>query len=147
MIKKKSPKILNNQIPKRVVILITDGYPVGDVVSPETVIERANESETSVYAVILPSFSRLSPSGKPIMTLLEASGLINDTGGRSLYATERNFDPLFSALAEEITASYALAFYPNDEEKDGKARKVTVRTKGNLVVKQNKLGFTLRKSN
>ena len=99
MIRKKSPQIINQQIPKRVVILITDGYPVGDTVSPRTVIERANDAETSVYAVILPSYSRLSGGGKPVLTLLEASGLIERTGGRSFYATEKNFEPLFRALA------------------------------------------------
>lgn len=145
LIKKKSPRTLNNQVPKRVVIVITDGYPVGDTVSPETVIERANAEETSIYAVILPSFSRLSVSGKPVLTLLEASGLISQTGGRSLYATEKDFEPLFRALAEEITASYALAFYPKDEEKDGKPRKVKVKATKELVVVQNKAGFTLGK--
>ena len=146
LIKKKSPKTLNNQIPKRVVIVITDGYPVGDIVSPGTVIKRANAEETSVYAVILPSYSRLSQTGGPVLTLLEASGLISRTGGRSLYATEKDFEPLFRALAEEITASYALAFYPTDDEKDGKLRKVTVKTSTGLIVTQNKAGFTLAKN-
>ncbi|MDH3495114.1 MAG: VWA domain-containing protein, partial [Acidobacteriota bacterium] len=74
LIKRKSPKMLNDQIPKRVVIVITDGYPVGDTVSPDTVIERANASETSVYSIILPSYSRLSQSSRPVLTLIEASG-------------------------------------------------------------------------
>lgn len=143
LIAKKSPKLLNQQIPKRVVIVITDGYPVGDTVSPETVVERANASETSVYAVILPSYSRLSQNGRPVLTLLEASGLIDQTGGRSLYATEEDFDPLFRALAEEITASYALAFYPKESEKDGKAKSVKVSTTNGFVVTQNKREFKL----
>ncbi len=143
LIAKKSPKLLNRQIPKRVVIVITDGYPVGDTVSPETVVERANASETSVYAVILPSYSRLSQNGRPVLTLLEASGLIDQTGGRSLYATEEDFDPLFRALAEEITASYALAFYPKESEKDGKAKSVKVSTTNGFVVTQNKREFKL----
>ncbi|MDH3528613.1 MAG: VWA domain-containing protein [Acidobacteriota bacterium] len=143
LIKRKSPKMLNDQIPKRVVIVITDGYPVGDTVSPDTVIERANASETSVYSIILPSYSRLSQSSRPVLTLIEASGLISRTGGRSLYATENDFEPLFSALAEEITASYALAFYPLDSERDGKPREVSVRTTDGLIVTQNKSSFSL----
>lgn len=143
LIRKKSPKMLNRQIPKRVVIVITDGYPVGDTVSPETVIERANDAETSVYAVILPSYSRLSQTGRPVLTLLEASGLIGKTGGRSLYATERDFDPMFRALAEEITASYAIAFYPKEVEKDGRPRIVDIRTGKDRTVTQNKTIFRL----
>lgn len=147
LLRKKSPPMVKNRLPKRVVILITDGYPVGDTVSPETVIERANDSETSVYAVILPSYSRLSQTNKPVLTLLEASGLIEKTGGSSLYATEKDFEPLFQSLAEEITASYALAFYPDVEtRRDGKIRKVRIETVAEgYSVRQNREGFSTRR--
>ena len=146
LLRKKSPKSIKDQLPRRVVIVITDGYPVGDTVSPTTVIERANDSETSVYAVIMPSYSRLSYSNKPVLTLLEASGLVEKTGGTSLYATEKNFEPLFQALAEEITASYALAFYPEEiKSQDGKVRKVRIETTEGYLVKQNRNSFSLDK--
>ncbi len=148
MIRKKSPPSINRQIPKRVVIVITDGYPVGDIVSPSTVIERANDAETSVYAVILPSYStlsRMTGNGKPVMTLLEASGLMERTGGTSFYASQDNFEPLFRALAEEITASYALAFYPDEKaNKDGKFRQVKIEISKNLIIKQNRKGFQIK---
>jgi VWFA-related protein len=147
LLRKKSPRSIKDQLPRRVVIVVTDGYPVGDTVSPATVIERANDSETSVYAVILPSYSRLSLTNKPIMTLLEASGLVEKTGGTSLYATEKDFEPLFQALAEEITASYGLAFYPEEELKsqDGKIRKVRIETTEGYLVKQNRESFSINK--
>lgn len=144
MLAKKSPPKINNVIPKRTVVLITDGFPVGDIVSPRTVIERANEAETSVYAVLLPSYSRLQTSGKPLMTPLEASGLIDKTGGKSFYANVRDYEPLFAALAEEITASYALAFYPDEDQgADAKPREVKIEA-GKLVVKQNRTGYRLK---
>jgi VWFA-related protein len=147
LLRKKSPKSINNRLPKRAVIVITDGYPVGDIVSPGTVIERANTAETSVYAVILPSYSRLSQNDRPVMTLLEASGLMKRTGGSSFYATEKDFEPLFQALAEEITASYALAFYPKEEKTgDGKFRQVRIETSKGFLVKQNRNGFLIDKS-
>jgi VWFA-related protein len=146
LLRKKSPRSIKDQLPRRVVIVVTDGYPVGDTVSPATVIERANDSETSVYAVILPSYSRLSLTNKPILTLLEASGLVEKTGGTSLYATEKDFEPLFQALAEEITASYALAFYPEEvKSQDGKIRKVRIETTEGYLVKQNRDSFSINK--
>ena len=48
LLRKKSPLSVKDQLPKRAVILITDGFPVGDTVSPKTVIERANDAETTV---------------------------------------------------------------------------------------------------
>ena len=145
LLRKKSPPSIGNQIPRKVVILITDGFPVGDTVAPKTVIERANDAETSVYAVLLPSFSRLQNSKKPLLTPLEVSGLIDKTGGKSFYATEKDFDPLFKDLAEEITSSYAIAFYPTEKSvADGKFHEVRIETSEKFSVKQNRSGYRIQ---
>jgi VWFA-related protein len=142
MIAKKSPPKLNERFPKRAVIVVTDGFPVGDVVSPATVIERANNSQTSVFSVILPSFSRLQQTNKPLPTPLEVSGLIERTGGKSFYATDKNFDALFRSLAEEITASYAIAFYPSETNRDdGKFHEVKIESTKGYLIKQNRAGY------
>lgn len=145
LLRKKAPETRNSKLMKRAVILITDGFPVGDTVSPKTVIERANASETSVYSVILPSYSRLQGTKKPLLTPLEASGLIERTGGKSFYATQADFEPLFKALAEEITASYVLAFYPPEESKtSGKFREIRIESSKGYQVKQNRAGYQLK---
>ncbi len=145
LLRKKSPPTVKNQLPKRAVILITDGFPVGDTVSPRTVIERANDAETTVYSVLLPSFSRLQGNKKPLLTLLEASGLVEKTGGKTFYVNENNFEPLFKSLEEEITSSYVLAFYPKPESrKDGKFHEVRVETSENLKIRQNRTGYQLK---
>lgn len=142
---KKSPKTLKNQFPRRAIVLITDGFPVGDVVSPATVIERANDAETGIYTVILPSYSRLQTTKKPLPTPLDVSGIVEKTGGRSFYANEKNFEPLFKALAEEITASYVLAFYPSEEARQsGKFSEVKIEAGKDLQVKQNRNGYQLK---
>jgi Ca-activated chloride channel family protein len=140
LIAKKSPKVIRGRLPKRAVILVSDGFPVGDVVSPETLIERANLAETSIYSVILPSYSRLQGDKRPVITPLEASGLIDKTGGKSFYATDKSFDALFQSLAEDITASYAIAFYPGDENKtaDSKPRKVIIQSRSGFTIRQNR---------
>ena len=142
MLRKKSPPKINDRIPKRAVIVITDGFPVGDIVSPATVIERANSFETSIYSVILPSFSRVQGNRNPLPTPLEASGLIERTGGRTFYATDKTFDGLFRSLAEEITSSYAIAFYPREEfRQDGKFHTVRIAVRSGLKIKQNRSGY------
>lgn len=145
MLQKDSPATIGNKIPKRAVILITDGFPVGDTVSPATVIERANAAATTVYSVILPSYSRMQMGKKPVLTLLEASGLIEKTGGRTFYATPQDFEPLFALLAEEITSSYLLAFYPNPASKSsGKPHRVKIEGPDGLVIKQNRPGYEIK---
>jgi len=146
LIARKSPKVLKGRLPKRAVILVSDGFPVGDVVSPDTLIDRANNAETSVYSVILPSFSRLQADKRPVITPLEASGVIDRTGGKSFYATDKSFDALFQALAEDITASYAIAVYPDtDAKKSGdKTRKVTIQSRNGYTIRQNRNEYKVK---
>ncbi len=137
MLNRKSPKSIRGRFPRRAVILVTDGFPVGDTVSPATVIERANEAETTVFSVILPSFSRLQAGKRPLPTLLETSGLIERTGGKSFYATDRNFEKLFESLAVEITSSYVLAFYPGSGI-DGESHEIRVEAPPGMKIVQNR---------
>lgn len=144
MLARKAPKTIKNRLTKRAVVLITDGFPVGDTVSPKTVIERANSAETTVYSVILPSYSRLQSSRKPLPTPLDVSGLVELTGGRSFYATDKSFEPLFQSLAEEITSSYVVAFYPSDEaRRTGKFNEVKIESTEGLQIKQNRNGYKI----
>lgn len=143
LIARKSPKIVKGRLPKRAVILVSDGFPVGDTVSPETLIERANAAETTIFSVILPSFSRLQPDKRPVITPLEASGLIERTGGKSFYATDKSFEALFDALAEEITASYAIAIYP-DRDAAPKQRRITIQSKSGFTVRQNRSEYIVK---
>lgn len=142
LLNRKTPKTLGNRIPKKAVLVITDGFPVGDVVAPRTVIERANAAEATIYSVILPSFSRLSANRRPLLTPFEASGLVEKTGGRSIYASDGNLEPIFTALAEEITSSYALAFYPSTSApRKGDFRKVRIESIRGFQVTQNRGGY------
>jgi VWFA-related protein len=142
LIERSAPKNVRGRSPKNAVIVITDGFPVGDTVAPKTVIERANRTGTSIYSIILPSYSPTGRDTRPLMTLFDASGVVDRTGGNSLYAIDNNFDPLFNALASEITASYAIAFYP-DEQAAGKRNVVIESTKG-YRIKQNRNTYELK---
>lgn len=142
LLKNKGPKYSMSRLTRRAVVLITDGFPVGDIIAPETVIERANDGETSVYALILPSYSRFQQTKRPLLTPLEASGIVERTGGRSFYATDNNFEPLFKALEDELTATYAIAFYPDKENASQNSfRNVRIVARSGLVVKQNRSGY------
>lgn len=140
----KAPRTRERRLMKRAVVVVTDGFPVGDTVSPRTVIERANAADVSVYTVTLPSYSRLiaSTDRPPLPTPLDVSGLAEMTGGTSVYATDRDFDSLFRALAEEVTSTYVLAFYPSDEKRrDGRFHTVRIEAPPGLTVRQSRPGF------
>jgi VWFA-related protein len=145
MITRNAPRTRERRLMKRAVIVVTDGFPVGDTVSARTVIERANAADVSVYTVTLPSFSRMvvSTERQPLPTPLDVSGLAEMTGGTSVYATDRDFEPLFRALAEEVTSSYVLAFYPAEEKRrDGRFHTIRIEGPRGLALRQSRPGYT-----
>jgi Ca-activated chloride channel homolog len=143
---RQAPRTRDRRLMRRAVVVITDGFPVGDTVSPATVIERANEAEVSIYTVTLPSFSRLvasaSPGRTPLPTPLDVSGLAERTGGANFYAVGDDYEPLFRALAEEVTSTYVLAFYPPEEKRrDGRSHALRVEGPRGLFVRQNRTEY------
>ena len=144
-----APRTRERRLMKRAVVVITDGFPVGDTVSPKTVIERANAAEVSVYTVTLPSYSQLiSPAAArraPLPTPLDVSGLADKTGGTGVYAHEKDYEPLFKSLAEEVSSTYVLAYYPPEEKRrDGRLHPIRVEAPRGLNVRQNRTEYKSR---
>ncbi len=141
---RKAPRTRDKRLMKRAVVVVTDGFPVGDTVAASTVIERANAADVSVYTVTLPSFSRIivQPTRAPLPTPLDVSGLAEKTGGTNVYATDKDFEPLFRALAEEVVSSYIIAFYPPEEHRrDGRFHTLRIQAPRGLTVRQSRPGY------
>jgi len=148
MLVRHAPLMRQHQLMKRAVVVITDGFPVGDTVSSDTVIERANAADASVYVVTMPSFTNTLASARmtPLPTPLDVSGLAEKTGGRSIYATEKDLGPLFRAIAEEVAAAYVLGFYPPEEKrKDGKFHTIRIEGPGGMTLRQSRPGYEARR--
>lgn len=148
MLVRHAPRTREGRLIKRAVLVVTDGFPVGDTVSAPTVIERANAAEASIYVVTLPSYSRVLPVAvqNPLPTPLDVSGLAELTGGRSIYAEENNYEGLFRALAEEVTSAYVLAFYPPEEKRhDGRFHTIKIDGPGGVMLSQSRPGFQSEK--
>ncbi|MGB7924564.1 MAG: VWA domain-containing protein [Pyrinomonadaceae bacterium] len=129
---------------KRVVIVISDGFPTGDTVSPRTVIERANAANVSVYTVTMPSFSFIygAAYGKPLPTILDLSGLAEKTGGVNVYATDRNYTAALKAISNEVLSRYVLAFYPHREKRrDGNAHQLRIEAPAGMTVSQSRQAY------
>ena len=141
MLVRSAPRTRQKRLMKRAVLVVTDGFPVGDVVKPQTVIERANAADVSVFVVTLPSYTRViaSAAQTPLPTPLDVSGLAELTGGRNVYANDNDYGPLFKALAEEVSSAYVLAFYPPEEKRrDGQVHTIRVEGPRGLTLRQSR---------
>jgi Ca-activated chloride channel homolog len=148
MLVRHAPRTQQRRLMKRAVVVVTDGFPVGDTVSAPTVIERANAADVSVYVVTLPSYSRMmaASSQTPLPTPLDVSGLAELTGGRSYYVSQEDYASLFKSLAEEVSSAYVLAFYPPEEKKrDGQMHSIKVEGPGGLTLRQSRQAYQASK--
>ena len=86
-------------------------------------------------------------SQTPLPTPLDVSGLVELTGGRSVYAEDNNYEPLFRALAEEVTSAYVLAFYPPEEKRrDGQFHNIRIEGPAGLTLRQSRPGYQAAKA-
>ena len=129
---------------KRSVVVISDGFPTGDTVSPRTVVERANEANATVYTVTLPSYSYgyAAAYGRPLPTILDVSGLAEETGGVNVYANDGNYTEALNAISNEVLSRYVLAFYPDRRKRrDGGFHQLRIEVPGGMNVSQSRPGY------
>lgn len=132
---RRAPRYKSGRRLRRVTIIISDGFNTDlieqfgppDAISKEKpfMIQRANEAEITVYSITLPSY--LLGSNQRSLTPLDISEIVPLTGGKDFSADAKDFTPVFKSLAEEIRASYTLAYYPPEQSRrDGRAHQLRI---------------------
>src|SRR5262245_54584460 len=142
MLDRRAPRTRKGRPVRRVVVVITDGFDSASIIDRREVIRRANDAGVTSYSVTLPSFRR-SPttSTSRVITPLDASRIVSATGGQDFPADARDFTPIFKSLAEEIRASYALAYYPDN--RDGKRHELRIKTsRPGIQIRANRTSYT-----
>ncbi len=143
LLSREAPRQRDGRPIRRVIIVITDGFDYTSTISHTEVIRRANAADVTIYSITLPSYVLSVMGRRRVPTLLDASGIVPQTGGRDFSAEERDFTPIFRAIAEEIRASYLLAYYPPVEHRqDGRFHQITVSVRRpGLIVRQSRRGY------
>jgi VWFA-related protein len=133
---------------RRVAVVVTDGYDNVDSTEQSELIKRANDAEVTVYSITLPSYGATGLAGQRTMTLLDVSRIVPLTGGSDFSADAGDFTPVFKAIAEEIRASYTLAYYPSEKSRsDGRIHQIRVEVKRpGLIVRASRTTYKSAKS-
>ncbi len=142
MLNRNAPRTRKGRPVRRVIVVISDGFDSASIIDRREVIRRANDAGVTIYSVTLPSFA-LSPtnSNNRVITPLDASRIVSATGGQDFPADAHDFTPIFKSLAEEIRASYALAYYP--ETRDGKRHELRIKTsRPGIQLRTNRTSYT-----
>lgn len=141
MLAKQAPKERRGRALRRIVVVISDGFDSASIIDKRELIRRAQAAGVTVYSMTLPSYMlSATRSGERVITPLDAMRIVAATGGRDFSADLSDFTPIFKALAEEIRASYVLAYYP--ESRDGKFHELRIQTtRAGVHLRANRNGY------
>jgi VWFA-related protein len=111
---------LNGEAGRKAVIIVTDAEDEGSKVKLEEAIEAAQRTDTVIHILLVvdPRFG-----GNPSV----AHKLADETGGRMISVrSEKNLEEAFDQISEELRSQYTLGYYPTNNAKDGKFRRIKV---------------------
>src|SRR5215813_5874136 len=111
---------LNGEAGRKAIVIVTDAQDEGSKVKLEEAVEAAQRTDTVIH-VLLVADPRFGGNGGV------ARKLADDTGGRVIYVnSEKKLEEAFDQISEELRSQYTLGYYPTNNARDGKFRKVRV---------------------
>jgi VWFA-related protein len=111
---------LNGEAGRKAIVVVTDAEDTGSRVKLEEAIEAAQRTDTVIHVLLVydPRYG-----GNTSV----AHKLTDETGGRMIVVnSEKKLQEAFDQISEELRSQYTLGYYPTNNVKDGKFRKVRV---------------------
>ena len=117
------------QVDRKAMILLTDGQDQGSQYKTRDAVEAAQKADTIVYVLLCADrgvygFGGYSGGG-------EMNKLTAETGGRVIEVGNK-FEKLkaaFDQISQELRSQYNIGYVPTNPTKDGKFRKIEIRSK------------------
>ena len=114
---------LNTEAGRKAIIIVTDAQDEGSRVRIEEAIESAQRTDTVIHILLVAD--RHFGGGN----MGAARKLSDETGGRVIVvSSEKKLAEAFDEISEELRSQYTLGYYPTNNQRDGKFRKIKVET-------------------
>jgi hypothetical protein len=97
---------------RRVTVVISDGFDSASIIDRRGDGQKGFDGGVTVFSITLPSYVLSATVSRERHHASRCDAHSLGTGGRDFAADEKDFTPVFKALAEEIRSSYAIAYYP-----------------------------------
>jgi Ca-activated chloride channel family protein len=128
------------EIRRQAIVVLSDGEDTSSLVPFEEVLELAKRSEVVIYTIAI--------RGRDFGTrgFNEAEFVLRqfaqETGGRAFFpAAAAELPNIYSQIADELAAQYALAYSSRNPKRDGQWRRIVVRTTKPDLVARTKQGY------
>lgn len=129
---------------RQAIVLLSDGEDTTSIATDQQVLELARRSEIGIYAIGLRSDD---PADRSRLAFGEATyflkSVARDTGGEAHFPTSlARLAGVYGRIAEDLRSQYTLGYVSANTARDGKWRRIQVRTPGrkDLAIR-NKVGY------
>jgi Ca-activated chloride channel family protein len=137
-------KAPRTELRRRAIVVLSDGEDTSSRITDEQVLDLARRSEVSVYAISVfgshPSEMERLNQGRNVHFL---TSLARDTGGEfHLAGAPADLEPIYGRIAEGLRTAYTIGYVPQNDQHDGKWRRIVVLTpsRGSVLVRH-RLGY------
>lgn len=125
---------------RQAIVVLSDGEDTSSLVPFEEVLELAKRSEVAIYTIAIRGREGGTRNFNEAEFVLRQ--FAQETGGRSFFPTSVNeLDSIYGQISEELANQYMMAYESRNPRRDGRWRRVVVRTTRPNVVARTKQGY------
>ena len=135
-----STEVLQKEVGRKAIILITDGQDQGSKLSKQEAIKSAQKVDTIIYGILFVDrafygFGGFGYSGESVL-----KDMAEETGGRVFRPrNDRELSDAFEQISNELRNQYSLGYSSTNEARDGSYRRIEVKARqGGLRVQARK---------
>ena len=127
---------------RKAILVFSDGEDNASSHDMMTAIEAAQAANVVIYTIRYTQTNKngdMNARNKYGVSVMER--IAKETGGAQIDAEHTDPHTYFQQIAEELRASYELAYYPTNKAKDGTFRKIGIKPKDETVKIRAKTGY------
>jgi Ca-activated chloride channel homolog len=118
------------ELRRRAVVMLSDGEDTASLVTDEQVMELARQTEIAIYAI---SLRPHRATDRNRLNFSQAANLLvtltRETGGEVFFPNSLSeLDSVYDRIADELRTQYNLGYVSSNRRRDGKWRRIVVRT-------------------
>ncbi len=122
---------VNTRRGKRALVILSDGLDTQSSFSFADVIEYARQSNVLIYTIglqLMHDATELGDASGAVRDSVENLRALAETTGGAAYFPLRldELEDVYAQISDELTSQYAISYYPNNQQWDGRWRAVEV---------------------
>jgi VWFA-related protein len=118
---------LASEVGRKTIVLITDGEDQGSKMKLEQAVEAAQKADVIIYGILFYDRGFYGPFGYSGDSALKK--MAEETGGRVFRVTHgKELSTAFEEISQELRSQYSLGYTPGNTRRDGRFRRLRIKT-------------------